>query len=446
MEQGIQPSLREVFSLTLPQLGLMLCHLLISMTDMWVAGQIDSTVLASLGFISQLSAVLMLVISIAGSGCMATVSQALGAGLPQRAARYAGLILALSFCAGCLVAGMGLICLPLILRSGMVSTALAPVVAVFGTAYAVQLPFYYCMIMLNSVFRAHKLVWLPLATLVLVAAGNFTGSVGFGLGRWGLPDLGYAAVAWSTVVATLLGFGCNVALGLRRGLLGRAAFGSWRWNRIAAPRLWRIGAPAALGNLAAQAGNTVLLGCLAGLPQDAVAAMAGMTLGTRLLGFVLFPLSALGMTITILSGHLLGGRQAEAAYALGKRWALAASGCMALAALGIGIWREPIVRLFDDNGATVAQAGYFLCFACCTLPLQALAQILQAVLAGAGATRFICRIGCSSTWLITIPLALLLSRWILPGAGGVYIGITAGQLCMALWTLRVFRQKAWVRG
>ncbi len=43
-----------------------------------------------------------------------------------------------------------------------------------------------------------------------------------------------------------------------------------------------------------------------------------MTLGSRVMAFLLFPLSALGMTVTILSGHLIGGKWIEAAYALGR--------------------------------------------------------------------------------------------------------------------------------
>lgn len=165
------------------------------------------------------------------------------------------------------------------------------------------------------------------------------------------------------------------------------------------PRLWRIGAPMALGNLVTHMGSVVLLACVARVPQDAVAAVAGMTLGGRITGFLLFPLSALGMTVTILSGHLLGARRPNAARALGKRCAFRA--------------------------------------ACATLPLQAVTQILHAVLAGAGATRFLCRIGCISTWLVAVPLALL-GHWNAWGAGGVYAAMAAGHVCGTVLTLRVF--------
>ena len=63
---------------------MMLCHLAVSMTDLWVAGRLDASVQASLGIVSQVFTLLMLITSLAGSGCLTTISQALGAGLEQR--------------------------------------------------------------------------------------------------------------------------------------------------------------------------------------------------------------------------------------------------------------------------------------------------------------------------------------------------------------------------
>ena len=98
------PDLGEVLALTLPQMGLMLCHLAISMTDIWAAGMLGAEAQASIGVVTQIFTLLMLLTSLIGSGCMATVSQSLGAGLEQRAHRYAGLIVLLSAGGGLCVA------------------------------------------------------------------------------------------------------------------------------------------------------------------------------------------------------------------------------------------------------------------------------------------------------------------------------------------------------
>ncbi len=441
--QASAPRSRELLFLTIPQLGLMLCHLAISLTDVWTAGQIDAGVLAVLGFITQISTFLRLLISLVGSGCMATVSQALGAGRRERAARYAGLIVAISFLSGCIVALTALTALPLVLRFGHVPEGLKTVVVTFSRAYAAHLPCYYCMIMLNSVFRAHKLVWLPLGTLALVALLNLAGSAGLGLGLWGLPRYGFAAVAWATFFSSLFGVSCNLLLAARRGILTRDSFGPWRWNRIAAPRLWHIGAPAALGNLVAHLGAVFTLTLLADMPQDSTAAVGGLTVGARITACLGMPLNALGMTVTILSGHLIGARRSQDAYALGRDCAVRAAVCMGLAALVLAVFREGAARLLATDRATIVLAACYLLPACCALPFQAVTQMLSAVLAGAGATRSICWIGCISTWCVGVPTAWLLAYPAGRGAGGIYVGMALGSMCAALLTVVVFRKRQW---
>lgn len=272
------------------------------LTDLWVAGRLDASVQASLGIVSQVFTLLMLITSLAGSGCLTTISQALGAGLEQRARRYAALIAGLAGLTGTVIAATSLLCLPLTLRLMHVSPEMEPVVRTFIIAYSCQLPFYYTLIMLNSVFRAYKLVRLPLIAIAVVAVGNLIGSAGFGLGLCGLPDYGYQGIAWSTFGSALLGLACNLYAIVRNGILTRASLAPWRWARRAMPYLFRVGGPSALGALAGHMGNLVILSLLTGLPGDMVPVLAGMTLGSRVESFLTFPTAALSMTVTILSG------------------------------------------------------------------------------------------------------------------------------------------------
>ena len=63
---GTSASAREVVLLTVPQLGLMLCHMGMSMTDVAVTGLISPAAQASLGAVGQVFTLLMLVASLAG--------------------------------------------------------------------------------------------------------------------------------------------------------------------------------------------------------------------------------------------------------------------------------------------------------------------------------------------------------------------------------------------
>ena len=174
--------LRDIVLLAVPQLGLMLCHMGMSLTDVtYTYIYFSPLAQASLGMVGQLFTLLMLLASLVGSGCLAAVSQALGMGLERRAARYAGMIVALALSVGLLIAVLTLAALPHVLNFMNVAAQMRPVAACFVTAYCFQLPFYYALIMLNSVFRAYRMVVMPFITLYvyLFLAGSALFGAGF---------------------------------------------------------------------------------------------------------------------------------------------------------------------------------------------------------------------------------------------------------------------------
>lgn len=60
MPERTLPSRSELLRLTLPQMGLMFCHLAISMTDVWTAGRLGPEAQAATGVVAQIFALLML--------------------------------------------------------------------------------------------------------------------------------------------------------------------------------------------------------------------------------------------------------------------------------------------------------------------------------------------------------------------------------------------------
>lgn len=436
------PTARELVSLTVPQLGMMLCHLAVSMTDLWVAGRLDASVQASLGIVSQVFTLLMLITSLAGSGCLTTISQALGAGLEQRARRYAALIAGLAGLTGTVIAATSLLCLPMTLRLMHVSPEMEPVVRTFIIAYSCQLPFYYTLIMLNSVFRAYKLVRLPLIAIAVVAVGNLIGSAGFGLGLCGLPDYGYQGIAWSTFGSALLGLACNLYAIVRHGILTRASLAPWRWARRAMPYLFRVGGPSALGALAGHMGNLVILSLLTGLPGDMVPVLAGMTLGSRVESFLTFPTAALSMTVTILSGHLIGANRPEALFRFGQRLALAAALALGFGAGLLFVFRVPVAEMLSTQPEVVRQAAQFLVFACAGIPLKTYSMLVNGAFAGAGATRVSCKVNCVTMWALQLPLAWTLGNAF--GPTGIYAAMLCANAGSAFWYARLYAGKKWL--
>lgn len=441
--KGKLPSRSELIRLTLPQMGLMFCHLAISMTDVWTAGKISPEAQASIGVVAQIFSLLMLLTSLVASGCMATVSQSLGAGLPLRANRYAGLIIMLSAGMGTLVAALALLCRPVIFHLMGISDDLRPVLSVFFTAYCCQLPFYYVLVMVNSIFRAYKKVLFPLLTILFMTLANLFGDLGFGLGRFSLPAFGAAGIAWTTFACAVLGLLSNLALAARYGLLHRRTFAPWRWNRRAMPYLFRVGMPAAAGQIITHLGSLTTL-AIVGLLPNSTDALAGMSVGGRVHAMLLFPLGALHMSMVIVSGHLLGSGERIGLYLFGRRAVLRLGLALVPPSLALWLLRDQAAALFSDNAAVLEQASLFLFFACLYVPLTGMTGMMNALFSGAGATILSCRVGAATCWIVGIPLSLTLGLGLHLGAGGVYAAGAATQTAAFLWTLRIFHGKKWL--
>ena len=443
MPERTLPSRSELLRLTLPQMGLMLCHLAISMTDVWTAGRLGPEAQAATGVVAQIFALLMLLTSLVASGCMATVSQSLGAGLARRANRYAGLIIMLSAAMGTFVAALALLLEPVIFRLMGISRELEPVLSVFFTAYCCQLPFYYVLIMVNSIFRAYKKVLFPLLTLLFMTLANLIGDLGFGIGRFGLPSFGAAGIAWTTFACAVLGLLSNLVLAARYGLLRRSTFAPWRWNRRAMPYLFRVGMPAAAGQIITHLGSLTTLAII-GLLPGSTDSLAGMSVGGRVHAILMFPLGALNMSMVILSGHLLGGGERGILYRFGRSAVFRLGLALLPPSLLLWLLRNQTASFFSDESAVLEQAALFLTFACLSGPFTGMTGMMNALFSGAGATVLSCRVGAITCWIVGIPLSLALGLWLELGAAGVYAAGTAGQIAAFLWTLRIFHGKKWL--
>lgn len=437
-------SIRTISLLTVPQLGLMLCHMGMNMTDVAITGLISPEAQASLGVVGQVFTLLMLVASLAGSGCLAAVSQALGMGLALRAARYAALIVLLALSVGGVIAIAALTGLPFLLRIMNIREEMRPVTHCFITVYSLHLPFYYALIMINSVFRAYKLVALPFFAMLAVALINLAGSALFGLGLLGFPNFGYAGVAWATFSASLIGFFWNLRTAVRKGILRRESLPSVRWARKAAPYLFRVGGPAALGNIAGHSGSLVIYSLLSGLSEDSVSLLAGLTLGMTAESILLFPAAALGMSMAILGGHLLGEGQISLLRKVGGKAALAVFCLAACCAAVLFLLRREVGTLLAPRPETAVTLAFFLGYSCLSLPARCAGMILHSVFSGTGATRLSCMVSCLCMWALYVPLAFLLAHVLNWGPAGVFSAMAISHYVSFVWTVRLFRGTIWL--
>jgi len=436
---------KDIWVLAWPQVLMMVFHFLVGFVDVYVAGRIHSNVQAALGPITQ-SLFFFLIIAIAtANGSVAAISQSLGAGNELRAMRYVGLSLVLGLIAGAAIFIFGVFSRGAFLSLLQVPGEIYPVAEYFLGVYLLILPVYYIFIIGNAIFRAQRQVHIPLFSMMILTAANTVGDFGLGLGMWGLPNLGYKGLAWSTFFAVACGAAFNLGVLRRRGWLCRACLPPLRWVKSALPYLVKVAWPAGAMQILWQTGYLVLYAITAGLPRGNISALAGMTAGIRIESLLFLPAFALNFTSSILIGHLLGAGDEEEARRMGRRIWL--TGAAAVTVLGLAVWayKEELAAFLAPDPGVAAEVVNYLVYNLIAIPFTATGMILGGAYVGAGATIYNMMIMGISAWLVRLPLAYTLGHLVFGRATGVWLAMMLSMMFMAGFSVYIYHFKDWTR-
>lgn len=437
------PSFTELLYFSIPQLALMLCHICISLTDLWVAGKLGESVQAGLGIVTQFYMVIILVVSFAGTGFSSAIAQSLGAQKSLRASRYVFSMLCICFSMGIIVASIAILGILYAPIPNIEDPELIPIVRTFIIAYCFNLPFYYLMIMINGVFRAYKQTKIPCRTLFIVCTINFIASLGFGTGMFGFPNFSYAGVAWATTLSGIVGCLVNIFALWRSKILTKKSIPSLAWNKKALPYVFRIGIPAALSSLISQSGSVLVMVIILSFPGDTSGLIAGMTLGVRVQAIILFIVSAIAISIGILVAHLMGARDYEGIYSFGQRSLGISFLLTAFLSLILYLLREPITMFMSTDNNVVYEAIYYLNFACLMLPFMSVNAILSGVFSGVGANKLNALVNVTTTWFLNIPCAYFFGVVMQYGIFAVYFVSLLSSVISACLLLILFYKRTW---
>ncbi|MCH5277148.1 MAG: MATE family efflux transporter [Desulfovibrionaceae bacterium] len=437
--------LKSIWGLVWPQTVMMLCTMVIGLTDIWTAGRIHADIQAAIGLSSQLQAFLMVLGIALGSGAMAAVSQSLGAGRRTRGQRYTGLVISVAVCLALMLALIGYAARNDILALLQVPVTLRPLTAYFFTLVLLALPAQYVMGVGSTLFRAARNVIMPLVVVMVATVINIVGDLGFGLGCFGFPRMGVAGIAWSTVVAVYAS-GALTLLFLRRcRLFVPGVVPPPRWMRRAAPYLLKVALPAVLTSFLWHSGYLLLFVIMGSLPENSVTALAGMTAGMRVESILFMPAMAFNVTASILVGNALGAGDKAAARRIGL--ATAGTGVALMSAVGLGMWpwMPELAAAFSPDMGVQAQIVAYLTYNILSTPFTVGSMILNGVMTGAGATMYTLVVNTSCIWLVRLPLGWFLAHQVWGEARGVYAAMLVSMTVQACTMLWVFFHRDWAR-
>jgi putative MATE family efflux protein len=173
------------------------------------------------------------------------------------------------------------------------------------------------------------------------------------------------------------------------------------------------------------------------------AAVAGYTIGMRIMMFTFLPAWGLSNAAATLVGQNLGARhpdRAERSVWVATKYNVIFLGAVAVALV---VFPEALVRIFTSEPDVLAYGASALRVIGLGYPLYAVGLIMVQAFNGAGDTNTPTWINVLCFWLLQLPLAYALARTFELGPTGVFAAAAIAESLLAVVAWFVFRRGKW---
>lgn len=255
-------------------------------------------------------------------------------------------------------------------------------------------------------------------------------------GHFGFPALGVGGSAWALNIARIVSIAI-IWWAMMRGQILRLSFDrAWRpaWSLIR--QMLAFGAPSVAEQILLMASFMAYAAITFNLGTVAFAAQR-LTFNAITISFM--PAFGFAIAATTLTGQALGARRPDLADR--TTWTATRLAAMWMGAMGVvyALLAEPLLRVFTDDPAILAEGVPALLVIGVASPLLAVPFVLSGSLRGAGDTRFPLVISFVTGWLIRVPIGYFAGITLGLGLWGIYVGILGDAAvggAMAVWRYR----------
>ena len=452
-DPGIPPEVstagtfRRLVDLALPVVGLNLLGVMALAIDTIMCGHLDNAddVLTALGFATQIIFLLMIIMIGLTIGSVALVARAYGAGDNERVNHVFGQSVTLTAAVSLVVAIVGN------LIGGDILGALgaSPDIVEIGLDYLRPLLtgtfLFYLTVLYGAVLRGVGNTRLPFMAAIAATGINILANYGLILGNWGLPRLGVQGAAIGTLLSQF-GNVLIMVVAIRRGAIPglRARLLPARLDRQLARILFRIGAPAALDMLVLNVGFLAMVAVIGRIDELAIAAHG---VGIRIQGLAFVPGLGIAQATGALVGQALGAGDPDRARATARAAVMLCAAVMSALGLAVIAGAHPLVALFNIEPGTALESysvQWMIILGFCMPPVGV--QIaFGGMLQGAGATDTSLRINAVGTFMVHVPIALLLAFPLDLAVLGVWLSFPIALVVKALLAWRAYREGSWAK-
>jgi putative MATE family efflux protein len=431
---------RAVFLLAVPMMLEMAMESVFAVVDIYFVSGRGAESVAVVGLTEAVLTLLYPVAIGLGMGVSALVSRRIGEGNPDGAAKVAGQTIWLAMVAWLVVALVGITFAPEILRmmgadEGVVAIGTSYTSLMLGGSVTILLLF-----LLNAVLRGAGNAALAMRVLWLANGINIVLGPLLIYGPGPLPELGVAGAA----VATNIGRGIGVlfALYYLTNGRGRVELGARHlradWPVLSS--LLRLSAGGVFQFIIATSSYIVLMRIVSSYGS---AAIAGYTIAIRIMMFTFLPAWGLSNAAATLVGQNLGAKRPERAEA--SVWVATKYNVAFLVAVGIVgvVFAEGLVGLFTADPEVLRYGAAGLRIVSYGYGFYAVGLIVTQAFNGAGDTNTPTWLNALCFWVLQLPLAYMLAKWLALGPHGVFWAVAISESMFAVAGWLVFRRGAW---
>ncbi len=296
------------------------------------------------------------------------------------------------------------------------------------------------LFLINAIFRGAGDASVAMRSLWLANGINIVLDPLLIYGVGPFPEMGLTGAA----VATTIGRGVGVIYQLNYlfGISGRIKITLRHLliNTTVCFKLIKVSFWGVIQFLIATASWIALVRIVSTYGSDAV---AGYTIAIRVIMFAILPAWGLSNAVATLVGQNLGADKPDRAEK--SVWRIAKYNIYFLLAVALIFISIPaqIIGLFTEDSNIIAYGVECLRYISYGNGFFALGMILVQAFNGAGDTMTPTKVNFICYWMIQIPLALALAKWLALGPTGVFLSITISQALFALIGWYLFNKGQW---
>ena len=439
--------LAELLWLALPVVAENMLHMLVGLTDVYLAShlpqpRVAAAATAAVGSVSYILWLIGLIAGAIGTGSTAIIARAIGAKHQSLANSVCGQSVTAAVLTGLLLAGFFVVfAIPSAAITGLTGQS-HEYALYYIRILSLALPFSILMYAASACLRGAGDSITPAISMIVVDVVNMGFSAALARGWWGFPVMGFRGIAIGTVIAYIAGgivlFGVLVS---GRGKL-RLFLHRLPPHWLTLKRIFRIGIPSGTEWLLTWVAQFLIIIVINRSDLTNVISAAHI-IAVRVEGLSYMIGFAVATAAATLVGKALGmedphraTRSAYLAYAVG-------AGAMIAGGIIFIIFGHDLTRIMSNARAIADLSAQCLFITAFAQPGFAAAVIFAGALRGAGDTFTVMWINLASILFIRLAGVLVVGWWLHLGLAAIWIVLASELTLRGIAVYLRFRQGGW---